>query len=540
MAYIPVAESSVETYTSDKRVTSFLKKLKDAEGIFDHWKDKYEEAYEYTMPQRESFYEETIGDRRTDKIFDETAVVGIQEFASRLQAGICPTYGRWANFKAGTEIPEDQKPEVNESLDTITNYVFEVISGSNFNQEIHECFMDLAIGTGVLLVEEGDSLNPIKFNAIPLPRVMLNNGPDNKVDTVFRKRKIPYDRLMVAYPKAEMSENMMRIIGQKRSEQATIVEGVFKLYDEPNVEKYKYCVVCMNEKEFIYETEFVGTGSNPYIVFRWNKASGEVYGRGPVFNAMAAIKTTNLTVELILQNAQMNISGIYTYEDDGVINPDNISLVPGSLIPVAPNSRGLVPLNAAGKFDVAQLILGDMRQNIKKALYMESLGRPEGTPMSATEDSDRMADLSRQIGSSFGRLQSELIVPLLRRIIKILTIQGRIEIPRIDNREVTVISSSPLSQAQHQQDVAVVNNFNAILAQTFGPQILNLIVKQDEVARYLAEKLGLPEKLIRDPNEQQSLVKELQNMQQQANMGGNELGNPNQRQTNGQGQTPSI
>jgi len=32
----------------------------------------------------------------------------------------------------------------------------------------------------------------------------------------------------------------------------------------------------------------------------------------------------------------------------------------------------------------------------------------------------------------------------------------------------------------------------------------------------------------------------LQNMQQQANMGGNELGNPNQRQTNGQGQTPSI
>ena len=540
MPYIPVAETQVESYTSDKRVASFLKKLKDSEGIFDHWKDKYEEAYEYTMPQRESFYEETVGERRTDKIFDETAVVGIQEFASRLQAGICPTYGRWANFEAGSDIPPDSKPDVNEQLDAITEYVFEVLGGSNFNQEIHECFMDLAIGTGVLLVEEGDALNPIKFNAVPLPRVMLNNGPDNKVDTVFRKRKISYDKLMIAYPKAEMSENMMRIIEQKKSEKATVVEGVFKMYDEPNVEKYKYCVVCMNEKEFIYETEFVGTGSNPYIVFRWNKASGEVYGRGPVFNAMAAIKTTNLTVELILQNAQMNISGIYTYEDDGVINPDNISLVPGSLIPVAPNSRGLIPLNAAGKFDVAQLVLGDMRQNIKKALYMESLGRPEGTPMSATEVSERMADLSRQIGSSFGRLQSELIEPLLRRIIRILTKQGRIEIPRIDNREVTVISQSPLSQAQHQQDVAVVNNFNAILAQTFGPQILNLVVKQDEVARYLADKLGLPERLIRDPNEQQNLVKELQNMAQQANMGAggqNELGNPNQQ---GQGQTTAI
>ena len=48
---------------------------------------------------------------------------------------------------------------------------------------------------------------------------------------------------------------------------------------------------------------------------------------------------------------------------------------------------------------------------------METLGRPEGTPMTATEVSERMADLSRQIGSSFGRLQSELIHPLLKRII---------------------------------------------------------------------------------------------------------------------------
>ena len=32
----------------------------------------------------------------------------------------------------------------------------------------------------------------------------------------------------------------------------------------------------------------------------------------------AAIKTSNLTVELILENAQMNISGIYQVEDDGV------------------------------------------------------------------------------------------------------------------------------------------------------------------------------------------------------------------------------
>ena len=528
MAFIPVAEKNISSGYTDGKFKSFFKKYQDAETIFDHWKDKYEEAYEYTMPSRESFYEETIGERRTDKIFDETAVVGIQEFASRLQAGIVPTYGRWANLEAGSEIPEDQRPTVNEALDEITKYVFEIIAGSNFNQEIHEAFMDCAIGTGVMLVEEGDALNPVKFTAIPLPKVMLNNGPDNKVDTVFRKRQIAYNQLMTAYPKAEMSEKMMKAIENNETKKANIVEGVYRIYDEPNTERFKYCVACMNEEEIIFEKELDGIGSNPFIVFRWNKGSGEVYGRGPVFNSMAAIKTTNLTVELILQNAQMNISGIYTYEDDGVLNPDNINLVPGALIPVAPNSRGLTPLAGAGRFDVAQLILADMRQNIKKALYMETLGRPEGTPMSATEVAERMADLSRQIGSSFGRLQAEFVTPLLRRVIRILSKQGRIEIPKVDNREVKVIATSPLSQSQHQQDVAVVNNFNAILAQTFGPQILNMIVKQDEVARYLAEKLGLPEKLIRDPQEQQALIQELQNMAQQSNMAANELGIPSQ------------
>ena len=46
------------------------------------------------------------------KMFDETAVVGVQEFASRLQSGIVPTFARWADFQAGVEIPEEQKSQV--------------------------------------------------------------------------------------------------------------------------------------------------------------------------------------------------------------------------------------------------------------------------------------------------------------------------------------------------------------------------------------------------------------------------------------------
>jgi hypothetical protein len=501
---------------------SFLKKFSHAEQLKTHWIPKFEEAYEYTMPGREAFYDEAPGEKRTDRIFDETAVVGIQEFASRLQAGITPTFGRWINLKAGIEVPPQIAPAVDEQLDEITNYIFEVLHASNFNQEVHESFMDLAIGTGVMLVNEGTSTNPIVFNSIPLPHVYLNSGPDNKIDCVFRKRQIRLGDIKILYPDAEL-ESLEDKIENDGDAKCTVIEGTMRNYKDPNKEVYDYVVCVKDFEQIIFEDQFEGQGSNPFITFRWNKASGEVYGRGPVFNAMSAIKTTNLTIELILENAQMNISGIYQLEDDGVINPDNIQLVPGTIIPVAPGSRGLVPINGAGRFDVAQLVLDDMRQNIRKALYMETLGPTKGTPMSATEVAERMADLSRQIGSSFGRLQSEFIMPLIRRVIYILKKQGRIELPSLNNKEIKIIPESPLSRAQNEQDIADVNRFNATLGQTFGPQVLNLIVKQEEVARYLAEKMNLPEKIIRDAAEQQQVMQQMQQvMQQQGGM--NELG----------------
>ena len=509
MEYVDTAEPN---YGSKDKVSEILKKYKEAQSIKDHWKDRFEEAYEYCLPNRESFYDESPGQRRTDKIFDETAVVGVQEFASRLQAGIVPTFARWADFQAGSEIPPEQKPEINLELDKITDYVFQILQTSNFNQEIHEAFMDLAIGTGVMLVEEGDAINPIKFTSIPLTKVCLMNGPDGKIDTVYRTRVCKPEEINILYPKAVLPENFDPL---RQTKKIKIVEAVYKIY-EPNVEKYKLCVVMEDPKHILFEETYTGEGANPYLVFRWNKASGEVYGRGPVFNAMSAIKTCNLTIELILQNAQMSVSGVYTYEDDGVINPDNISLVPGSLIPVAPGSRGLTPIQAASNFDVAQLVLNDMRANIKKALYMEALGKPEGTPMTATEVSERMADLSRQIGASFGRLQSELINPLLRRIIRILSKQGRIDIPKVNGREVKIAPRSPLAQAQHLQDVADVTRFNEIIAGTFGPQMINLIVDQNATAKYLAEKMNLPEKLIRDEEEQKQLADRMSQLQQSA------------------------
>jgi hypothetical protein len=499
---------------NDPIAQKYLKKYNRAKALRENWVPLFEECYEYAIPQRESFYYEEPGQRRDDKIFDETAVVGVQEFASRLQAGLVPNFARWADFIAGSEVPPEQRDAVDNELDEVTEYVFEIIQNSNFSQEVHESFIDLAVGTGVLCVEEGDSINPVNFSAIPLPHVVLDTGPDDRIDHVFRKRaNVQIDQLQMMYPRGEFAPEVMAL--KNGDNKTDVLEVVCRNYERPNEEAYYHYAICMRTQTLLHAKEMAGVGANPFICFRWAKCAGEIYGRGPLINALAAIKTTNLTVELILENAQMSISGIYQIEDDGVVNPDTIQLVPGTIIPKAMGSAGLQPINAAGRFDVAQLVLNDMRLNIKRALYNEMLGDPNKTPATATEIAERMADLSRRIGSAFGRLQAELVQPVLQRVVYILKKQGRIDLPTINGREVKVRSVSPLAQAQANQDISSIARFLELVGGTFGPEMLQVLIDSEKTAVHLAKKFGVPESLIRDEEQRKQIAAIAQQLAQQ-------------------------
>lgn len=492
----------------------YIQSYQKAKAFRENWVPLFEECYEYALPQRESFYYEEAGQRRDDKIFDETAVVGVQEFASRLQSGLVPNFARWADLMAGSEVPPDQREAIDNELDEVTEYVFEVLQNSNFSQEVHESFMDLAVGTGVLCVEEGDAINPVNFSAIPLPHVVLDTGPDDKIDHVYRERKkVKFDHLSIMYPKGNFDPKVTSLMGSDR--ETTVLEVVCRDYSKKNEEAYFHYAICMTTKTMLYSKEMTGLGSNPFVCFRWGKCAGEIYGRGPLLNALSAIKTTNLTIELILENAQMSISGIYQMEDDGVINPDTINLVPGSIIPKAMGSAGLQPINAAGRFDVAQLVLSDMRLNIKRALYNDMLGNPDKTPATATEVAERMGDLARRMGSAFGRLQAELVQPVLQRVIYILKKQGRIEVPTVNGREVKVRSVSPLAQAQSNQDISSVARFLELVGGAFGPEMLQLLIDGEQTAIHLAKKFGVPESLIRDEEQRRQIAALAQQMAQQ-------------------------
>lgn len=478
-------------------IEELIAKLEKAATVQAQYKEVWQDIYDLTMPQRMGFYETTVGQRRDYNIFDETGVVGTEEFANRVQSGLFPDYMDWMNLKVGPENEDDDTvDEAQEKMDRINKIVFSEIHASNFYTVVNENLRDLMLGFTTMQFDDS-KVDGFTFRTIEQPSCYMVNGPDGRTGMLLINRKVRADQVHVLYPKAELSSEIKKQFADKPAEIVHVVDIVHRDYEATRQETWEYQVVLVKEKAKIFETTFKGQGSNPFISAKWSTIAGEDYGRGPAYNALAAMKTANLTVQLILENAEISIAGIWQAEDDGVVPIENIRLVPGTIIPYAQGSRGLQPLAAGGDFDVGQLILQDMRHNIRKAMYNETLGPREGTPASATEISERMGDLARLMGPNLGRLIRELAIPVYLRAIYLLKKRGKIEkLPRIDGKRLKLHAVSPLATAQKNSDIGKMNGFLSQIATHYGPQGVAAIAKPIEIGHYLADKWDIPKKLI--------------------------------------------
>jgi len=100
-------------------------------------------------------------------------------------------------------------------------------------------------------------------------------------------------------------------------------------------------------------------------------------------------------------------------------------------------------------------------------------------------------------------------------VIYILKKQGRIELPTVNGREVKIRATSPLAQAQANQDITTVARFLEMVGGAFGPEMLQLLIDGEESAVYLAKKFGVPERLIRDKEQRKQIAAIAQQMAQQ-------------------------
>ncbi len=458
----------------------------------DLWENVWKECYEYALPQRESVFSESTS--KQNNLFDGTAPDCVDQLSALMLSEVTPPWMRWFSLTAGTDLTTEEVQSVQGGLDKISENLQIHFDRSNFAMEVHQCYLDLiTVGTACLLFEEAPigSSSAFRFTSIPLSEVCLDEGATGRLDITFRRSQMDFLTLKNRFPQVEFSDRFVKQAKEKEIK-FQVIESVqprlkggydYVAFLEPDSQYDSIKGLNPILKEGVFET-------SPFISFRWLKAPGEVYGRSPVMKALPDIKTANKVVELILKNATIAVTGIWQAEDDGVLNPANIRLMPGAIIPKAVGSKGLTPLEAPGKFDVSQLMIDDLRSRIRHALLGDKLGQLDDERMTATEVLERSNEMVRILGATYGRLQTELLMPMVDRAVSILRRRGEVPEIYIDGRLLKVSYKSTRGDDQAQKDA---NNallwLNSVLP--LGQEALQT-VDIAAFVHWLGDKLGVP------------------------------------------------
>ena len=496
-------------------VEELIKRSEVAQRKKDLFEDLYRDCYEFALPQRQLYgYWEgnSVGNKKMNRVFDSTAINSTQRFSNRLQSGIFPPQRKWCKIEPGNDIPTERKNEVQAVLDVYNEKMFAVIKQSNFDIAIGEFLLDLSVGTACMLVLPGDDIAPINFIPVPMFLVAYEEGANGQVDKVYRKMRMKGESITQQWKDAELPESVKRRIDDKPTDDVDLLEAT--TYDAERGDWCYHVIDSASREELVYRR----MKSSPWVISRYMKVAGEIYGRGPLITALPDIKTLNKTLELVLKNASLAISGVYTAADDGVLNPQTVRITPGAIIPVArnggPQGESLRALPRAGDFNVSQIVINDLRLNIKRILLDESLPPDNMSARSATEVVERMKELAQNLGSAFGRLINETMLPLVSRVLQVMDERGLIDLPlRVNGLEVKVTPVAPLAMAQNMEEINSVVQFLQ-LTQSLGNEGA-LAVKMGDLIDYLGDKLGVPAALRTSAAERAYLIEEQRKLAQQ-------------------------
>ena len=486
------------------------------------WEDHWQEILDYVMPRKADIVtKRTKGEKRAEVLFDSTAITASNLLSASLQGTLTSPSMQWFYLKL-REKELNEIRDVQLWLEDSAKRMYDVFNESNFNTEVHEMYLDMVtMGTASLFVEEGrggfDEAG-VHFNTLHISEYYIQENTSGYVDTVYRKYKLTARQAVQEFGEENLGEKVLQAAKDKPDKNFNFIHAVEPLEDyERSMGKgatklpFHSCHVCEEDKMVVR-----GGGYNefPYLVPRWSKATGEIYGRSPSYNALADIKTLNKSVEIGLKAWSKAIDPPLLVQDDGVIG--RVRMTPGG-ITVVRNDAAVKPFQSGANVQLTDMKEEQLRSAIRQAYYSDQLQLQEGPQMTATEVQVRYELMQRLLGPTLGRFQSEFLNPLIERVFGIMNRAGALleAPPEVQGAKLDIEYVGPLARSQKMEEAIAVERLYQLVMQIApaDPSLMD-IIDNDEAIRARAELLGVPKSVLRGREEVQEMREA--RMQQQA------------------------
>jgi hypothetical protein len=459
-----------------------------------HW----QEVAELVSPRKIDFVGmRTPGEKRMTKVYDSTGIHANEMLAAGLHGMATNPASKWFSLRMvagnttdanGERTSINEVPAVQQYLADAEDVMWSKIyqPGTNFTTTLHEAYLDLgSFGTAVIYVGQRDD-NGLLFESRPLAECVICENADGRVDTLFRCTSYTVRQMMQLERKGtwkKISEETRKKYDDKLyDDKVEVIHAVFPREEQEYGKKDRLNMPFASvyfEREACHFLEESGFPEFPYLVPRWSKYAAEVYGRSPAMTALPDIKmlqATELTLIKLLQKAADPPIGI---RDDSIIGAART--VPGGLMYFRGDPREAMmpmPVSIQGIQAVVQKQT-ELRERILRTFFADIMRMTDRANMTATEVMQRTSEQMRLFGPLIGRLESELLGPMVDRIFGILSRLGQLPpAPQeIQEQEFTVEYVSPIATAQKQQAVnGIVQTFQ--LLGMFGPEVAAQIVQK--------------------------------------------------------------
>ena len=504
-----------------------------------NWESHWQEIADYVLPRRADVVKQrSRGDKRTEQIYDGTALHALNLLSSSLHGMLTNAASPWFSLRFKQE--ELATDENMEWLESANQALYVAFDRSNFQQEVHELYLDLcSFGTACMYIE-GDADDLLRFTTRHIKEIYIQENSKGRIDTVFRSCKMAARNIVQMFGEENVSTRIKKVSDKDPYMELTIIHAVM-----PNdaANPYKADNKSMPFMSAYFDPEDMkmismgGFEEFPYLIPRWTKSSNEVYGRSPSMIALADIKMINKMSETTIRAAQKQIDPPLLVPDDSFILP--IKTTPGGLNFYRSGSRDRIePLNIQANTPVGLSMEEQRRQAIRQAYFVDQILMEQNVQMTATEVMKRNEEKMRLLAPVLGRLQAEMLRPLISRSFAILMRQGVLPPApeELQGLEIDIEYVSPLAKAQRGQDVqAIIQTMEILTPLNQLAPVLD-ILDTDAMANHVADVLGVPAKVLRSQGE----VKQMRDERQKAQQAQQELDQAQQMAEAAGSATPAL
>ena len=506
----------------DDRARVLLKRLDKLAVQRSTWEHHWQEVAEYVVPRKADVTKQrSSGDKRMEQIYDGTAIHAAEMLSASLHGMLTNPSMQWFDL-AYLDEDLNTDDEAKEYLEAVTEIMQREFQRSNFAEQIHELYSDLVtFGTGVMMIDAAPEAQGVRFGARHISECYLSEDQFGRVDTVFRKFKMPVRSVAMMFGAENLGEKMQRKLKRDPYEEVTLVHIVMPRTErdvqriDANNKPFASIYIDPGEKIIIREG---GYDEFPYVCPRWLKSSFEQnYGRSPAMTSLPDAKMINAMSRVTIMAAQKQVDPPLMVPDDGFMLP--IRTTPGGLNFYRGGTRDRIEPLQIGANNPLGLNLEEQRRTaIRAAFYVDQLVLGQGPQMTATEVVQRTEEKMRLLGPVLGRLQAELLQPMIERVFAVLNRQNRLPAAPefLNDRDLDIEYVSPLAKAQRQSDVQGIMRLFELLSPLAGidPGVFDHL-DTDGLVRYMLHTLSIPARVTKGEGE---IMRERSQRQEQAAM----------------------